>query len=131
MLQRRYQDGDLAQAWLAHAATDDADVNAAVAAEAQRRRIWCVRADYAAASPAWAPRSTRHGDVTVAVTAGGDPRRAQRLRAAIAQTLAEGRLPAQPAAPPPHAALRPATARPHPARPSHQPAHQPSPRPAA
>ncbi len=55
MLQRRYQDGDLAQAWLAHAATDDPDVNAAVAAEAQRRRIWCVRADYAAASPAWVP----------------------------------------------------------------------------
>jgi uroporphyrin-III C-methyltransferase/precorrin-2 dehydrogenase/sirohydrochlorin ferrochelatase len=35
----------------------------------------------------------RHGDVTVAVTAGRDPGRAQRLRAAIAAALAEGRLP--------------------------------------
>jgi uroporphyrin-III C-methyltransferase len=39
---------------------------------------------------------TRHGDITVAVTAGGDPRRAQRLRAAIALALAEGALPARP-----------------------------------
>ena len=94
--QRRYRDGDLAGAWLAHAATDDADVNAAVAAEAERRRIWCVRADHAAASPAWTPAVTRHGDISVAVTAGGDPRRAQRLRAAIALTLADGTLPVRP-----------------------------------
>jgi uroporphyrin-III C-methyltransferase / precorrin-2 dehydrogenase / sirohydrochlorin ferrochelatase len=93
---RRYLDGDLAEAWLAHAATDDADVNAAVAAEAKRRRIWCVRADNATASAAWTPTVTRHGDVTVAVTAGGDPHRAQRLRAAIAQSLAAGSLPTRP-----------------------------------
>jgi uroporphyrin-III C-methyltransferase/precorrin-2 dehydrogenase/sirohydrochlorin ferrochelatase len=94
--QRRYRDGDLAEAWLAHAATDNAGVNAAVAAEAERRRIWCVRADHAAASSAWTPAVTRHGDVTVAVTAGGDPRRAQRLRAAIALSLVDGRLPVRP-----------------------------------
>jgi uroporphyrin-III C-methyltransferase / precorrin-2 dehydrogenase / sirohydrochlorin ferrochelatase len=91
--QRRYRDGDLASAWLAHAATDDARVNDAVAAEAERRRIWCVRADDAAASPAWMPAVTRHGDVAVAVTAGGDPRRARRLRSAISLALAEGSLP--------------------------------------
>jgi uroporphyrin-III C-methyltransferase / precorrin-2 dehydrogenase / sirohydrochlorin ferrochelatase len=93
---RRYRDGDLAGAWLAHAATGDPAVNAAVAADADRRRIWCVRADDAARSRAWTPAVTRHGDVTVAVTAGGDPRRAQRLRAAIALALAEGTLPARP-----------------------------------
>lgn len=90
---RRYRDGDLADAWLAHAATSDALVNAAVAAEADRRRVWCIRADDAAASAAWVPAIARHGDVTVAVTAGGDPRRAQRLRAAVALALAEGSLP--------------------------------------
>ena len=90
---RRYRDGDLADAWLAHAATDDAQVNNAVAAEAERPRIWCVRADDAAASPAWVPATARHGDVTVAVTAGGDPRRARRLRSAIALALAQGSLP--------------------------------------
>jgi uroporphyrin-III C-methyltransferase/precorrin-2 dehydrogenase/sirohydrochlorin ferrochelatase len=94
--QRRYRDGDLAGAWLAHAATDDPDVNASVAAEAERRRIWCVRADDHAASAAWAPAVTRHGDVTVAVTAGGDPARAQRLRAAIALALAQATLPLRP-----------------------------------
>jgi uroporphyrin-III C-methyltransferase/precorrin-2 dehydrogenase/sirohydrochlorin ferrochelatase len=93
---RRYRDGDLAGAWLAHAATDDQDVNAAVAAEAERRRIWCVRADSAGDSPAWTPAVTRHGGLTVAVTAGGDPRRAQRLRAAIALALADGSLPTRP-----------------------------------
>jgi uroporphyrin-III C-methyltransferase / precorrin-2 dehydrogenase / sirohydrochlorin ferrochelatase len=102
--QRRYRDGDLAGAWLAHAATDDPDVNAAVAAEAERRRIWCVRADDGGASPAWTPAVTRHGDITVAVTAGGDPVAAQRLRSAISLALAEATLPLRPQrrpAPPP------------------------------
>ncbi len=100
---RRYRDGDLAGAWLAHAAAGDRAVNAAVAAEAERSRVWCVRADDAAASPAWTPAVTRHGDVTVAVTAGGDPRRSQRLRAAISAALAAGSLPVR--------RQRPATAR--------------------
>src|ERR1017187_2787195 len=49
---RRYRGGDLPGAWLAHAATDDPAVNAAVAAEAERARIWCVRADDGLASAA-------------------------------------------------------------------------------
>ena len=93
---RRYRDGDLAGAWLVHAATNEPAVNAAVAAEAERQRLWCVRADDAARSRAWTPAVTRHGDLTVAVTAGGDPRRAQRLRAAIALALADGTLPTRP-----------------------------------
>jgi uroporphyrin-III C-methyltransferase / precorrin-2 dehydrogenase / sirohydrochlorin ferrochelatase len=99
ILRRRYRDGDLSAAWLAHAATDDPDVNALVAAEADRQRIWCVRADDASASPAWTPAATRHGDITVAVTAGGDPVRSQRLRAAIALALAQGSLPVRPVRP--------------------------------
>ncbi len=102
ILQRPYRDGDLAAAWLAHAATDDARVNALVAAEAERSRIWCVRADDGAASAAWTPAVTRHGEVTVAVTAGGDPRRSQRLRAAIALGLSQGSLPAGPTRPARH-----------------------------
>ena len=98
VLLRRYRDGDLSAAWLAHAATSDPAVNAAVAAEAERSRIWCVRADDAGASAAWTPAVTRHGEVTVAVTAGGDPRRSQRLRSAIAAALAEGSLPVRSAA---------------------------------
>jgi uroporphyrin-III C-methyltransferase/precorrin-2 dehydrogenase/sirohydrochlorin ferrochelatase len=93
---RGYRDGDLAGAWLAHAATDDPAVNARVAADADRLRIWCVRADDAAASAAWTPAVARDGEITVAVTAGGDPGRAKRLRAAIAFALAEGALPVRP-----------------------------------
>ena len=44
---RDYRDGDLADAWYAIAATDDPAVNAAVVAEADRRQIFCVRADIA------------------------------------------------------------------------------------
>ena len=93
VLAREYRDGDLSAAWLAHAATGDPAVNAQVADEAERNRIWCVRADVAAASAAWTPAVTRHGDVTVAVTSGGDPVRSQRLRSAIALALADGSLP--------------------------------------
>ena len=96
ILRRAYRDGDLSAAWFAHAATSDPAVNAAVAAEADRSRVWCVRADNAAASAAWTPAVTRHGEVTVAVTAGGDPRRSQRLRAGIAAALADGSLPVRP-----------------------------------
>jgi uroporphyrin-III C-methyltransferase / precorrin-2 dehydrogenase / sirohydrochlorin ferrochelatase len=90
---RAYRDGDLYGCWLAHAATDDPAVNAAVAAAAEQGRIWCVRADDASASAAWTPAVARHGDVTVAVTAGADPRRAAKLRAALALALADGTLP--------------------------------------
>jgi uroporphyrin-III C-methyltransferase / precorrin-2 dehydrogenase / sirohydrochlorin ferrochelatase len=96
VLARPYHEGDLATAWLAHAATSDPAVNAQVAAEAERNRIWCVRADDAAVSAAWTPAVTRHGEVTVAVTAGADPGRSQRLRAAIALAMAEGTLPVRP-----------------------------------
>ena len=82
VLPRRYRDGDLAAAWLVHAATDDPLINAQVAGEAERTRIWCVRADDAASSPAWTPAVSTQGEITVAVTSGGDPVRSQRLRAA-------------------------------------------------
>jgi uroporphyrin-III C-methyltransferase/precorrin-2 dehydrogenase/sirohydrochlorin ferrochelatase len=62
---RRYSDGDCAGAWLVCACTDDPAVNAAVAAEAERQRIWSVRADDAQASAAWTPASGRADDIPV------------------------------------------------------------------
>ena len=59
---RRYADGDCAGAWLVCACTDDAAVNAAVAAEAERQRTWYVRADDAQASAAWTPATGRADD---------------------------------------------------------------------
>jgi uroporphyrin-III C-methyltransferase/precorrin-2 dehydrogenase/sirohydrochlorin ferrochelatase len=77
---RRYEPADTDGAWLVLACTDQPGVNAAVAADAQARRIWCVRADDALASPAWVPAVGRAAGATVAVSAGRNPRRAAMLR---------------------------------------------------
>ncbi|MDM7831343.1 uroporphyrinogen-III C-methyltransferase [Cellulomonas edaphi] len=90
---REYRAGDLEDAWLVHTATGVRAVDDAVAADAQRARLWCVRADDAAISPAWSAAVARSGDVAVSVSAGGDPRRASALRAAIGLLLDTGALP--------------------------------------
>ncbi|MCR6690210.1 uroporphyrinogen-III C-methyltransferase [Cellulomonas sp.] len=90
---RGYAAGDLDGAWLAHTATGVRAVDDRVAADAEAAHVWCVRADDAAASLAWTPAVARAGDVAVAVTAGGDPRRSATLRAAIATLLETGALP--------------------------------------
>src|SRR5690349_10279268 len=46
--QREYRPGDMDGAWLVLACTDQPQVNEEVAADAERQRIWCVRADDAA-----------------------------------------------------------------------------------
>jgi uroporphyrin-III C-methyltransferase / precorrin-2 dehydrogenase / sirohydrochlorin ferrochelatase len=92
-LQRPYEPGDLTGAWVVHTATGDPEVDEAVAADAERLRVWCVRADEAARSTAWTPAVARVDGVTVAVNAEGDPRRAVRLRAAVQTALDLGELP--------------------------------------
>jgi uroporphyrin-III C-methyltransferase/precorrin-2 dehydrogenase/sirohydrochlorin ferrochelatase len=94
-LRRPYEKGDCAGAWLVQAASDDPKVNAAVAAEAEAARIWCVRADDADASPAWTPASGRVGETTVGVLAGGDPRRAAGIRDAVVDGLRDATLEAR------------------------------------
>jgi len=100
--ERDYVVGDLVSpepAWLVHTATGDRGVDAAVAAHADAARIWCVRADDASASSAWTPAVARGAEsgaaegITVAVTAGGDPRRAVAVRDAVAAALNSGTLP--------------------------------------
>jgi uroporphyrin-III C-methyltransferase/precorrin-2 dehydrogenase/sirohydrochlorin ferrochelatase len=90
---RDYAGGDLDGAWLVHTATGDAATDDLVAAHAEGARVWCVRAGDAGLSAAWTPAVARSGTVTVAVTAGGDPRRAKALRGAIAAALDCGDLP--------------------------------------
>ncbi|PSK96966.1 uroporphyrinogen-III C-methyltransferase [Haloactinopolyspora alba] len=93
---RDYRDGDLDGAWLVHTATGDRHVDDAVAAAADEARVWCVRADDAASSAAWTPAVARLGDVTVAVSGGGDPVRAVRVRNAVQSMLESGELPTHP-----------------------------------
>jgi len=87
---RRYEDGDLDGAWYAVAATDDPEVNAAVAAEAEAARIFCARADDRSASSVWTPAVGRQGDLVVGVHGGGDPQRAVGVRDAVVAGLTDG-----------------------------------------
>ncbi|MBI3690625.1 MAG: bifunctional precorrin-2 dehydrogenase/sirohydrochlorin ferrochelatase, partial [Mycolicibacterium aromaticivorans] len=80
---RDYRDGDLEGAWYAIAATDDANVNAAIVAEADRRQIFCVRADIAREGSAVTPASFDHDGLLVGVLAGGEHRRSAAIRTAI------------------------------------------------
>ena len=89
-LPRRYEPGDLADAWYAVAATDDPAVNASVAEEAERERIFCARADDRAASSVWTPAVGRQGDLVVGVHGGGDPQRAVGVRDAVVAGLSDG-----------------------------------------
>ena len=87
---RGFEDGDLDEAWYAIAATDDAAVNAAVADSAERRRIFCVRADDARQATAWTPAVGRHEGVTVAVLGNREPRKSALIRDEILHALREG-----------------------------------------
>jgi uroporphyrin-III C-methyltransferase/precorrin-2 dehydrogenase/sirohydrochlorin ferrochelatase len=86
-LPRRFDPSDVDGAWLVHVAVDDPEAAAAVSVAAEARQIFCVRADDRDAATAWTPATTRHGPVTVGVTAGGDHRRAMAVRDAIASVL--------------------------------------------
>jgi uroporphyrin-III C-methyltransferase/precorrin-2 dehydrogenase/sirohydrochlorin ferrochelatase len=87
---RDYRDGDLDGAWYAIAATDDAAVNAAVVAEAERSRIFCVRADAAREGTAVTPASFEYEGLSVGVLAGGAHRRSAAIRTAIREAIQSG-----------------------------------------
>ena len=101
---RGYADGDCAGAWLVCACTDDPEVNAAVAAAAERQRTWYVRADDAQASAAWTPATGRAEDVRASVVPrgavqvgvlSGDPRHSAAIRDAIIAGIRTGQLSAR------------------------------------
>ncbi|WP_422934022.1 uroporphyrinogen-III C-methyltransferase [Sinomonas sp. P47F7] len=92
-VRREYATEDLDGVWFAQTATGVPAVDARVAAEAEEHRVWCVNASDHEASAAWTPASARVDDVTIAVNAGGDPRRAKALKDAIVLALKTGRLP--------------------------------------
>lgn len=91
-LARRFTATDLEDVWLVQVAVNDPDAAAEVSAAAEARRVFCVRADDRHAASAWTPAVTRHGPVTVAVLAGGDPRRAMAVRDAVRDRLIDGTL---------------------------------------
>ena len=98
-VRREYRPSDLAEAWLAFAATGDTGTDQAIEREAESRRVFCVRtsaADDQHDGPSTrSPAVLRRGDVTVGVssTDGADPRRAVAIRDAIGWAMDSGQLP--------------------------------------
>ncbi|WP_125773733.1 uroporphyrinogen-III C-methyltransferase [Antribacter gilvus] len=94
---REYRTGDVDGVWLVHTATGDPAVDARVAADAEAARTFCVTAGDATLGTGWVPAVGRVGsggdEVTVAVSAGRDPRRAVAVRDAVAAELQTGALP--------------------------------------
>lgn len=85
-LPRRYRSGDLAGAFLVIAATDDPLVNRAIAQEAQAHNQLVNVVDEPDDCNFFAPAVVRRGDLTIAVSTGGDvPALAGHLRAQLEQ----------------------------------------------
>ncbi|MBX7455734.1 uroporphyrinogen-III C-methyltransferase [Mycolicibacterium sp. 3033] len=87
---RPFRDGDLDGAWYVIAATDDPEVNAAIVAEAESRRVFCVRADIAVEGTAVTPATFEYEGLSVGVLAGGEHRRSAAIRSAIHEALQQG-----------------------------------------
>ncbi|MFC4603002.1 uroporphyrinogen-III C-methyltransferase [Rhodococcus kronopolitis] len=89
---RDYAEGDLDGAWYAIACTDEPETNAAVVAEAERRRVFCVRADSARHGTAVTPATATFDGLEIGVLAGGVHRRSAAVRTAIVDALQSGAL---------------------------------------
>ena len=89
-VRRGYAAGDLDGAWYVMAATDDPAVNAAVGADAEALRVFCVRADRGTLGSAVTPAVGGQDGLQVGVLAGGDHRRSGRTRDALVAALQRG-----------------------------------------
>lgn len=91
----RFAPAHLDGAWLAHTATGDSRVDAAVVRACEAARVWCVDAGGSGHGSARFTAQTGGDDVLVGVVSatGADPRRSARVRDAIAAQLDEGTLP--------------------------------------
>ncbi|CAN3128388.1 uroporphyrinogen-III C-methyltransferase [Mycobacterium sp. smrl_JER01] len=87
---REFRHGDLDGAWYVIAATDDPEVNAEIVAEADSRRVFCVRADIAIEGTAVTPATFDYEGLSVGVLAGGEHRRSAGIRTAIREALQQG-----------------------------------------
>ncbi len=91
--ERTYVSTDLEGAWLVQTATGKPAVDDRVADDAAARQIWCLKGGDPDHATAWAPAVAQVDDVIVAVSGGGDARRASSLRDAVAAALQSGDLP--------------------------------------
>ncbi|CAM4193542.1 uroporphyrinogen-III C-methyltransferase [Kibdelosporangium persicum] len=94
--QRPYQHGDLADAWYVVSCASDAAVNAAVSAEAEEVRVFCVRADAGTEGSAVTPAVGDHDGLLVGVLAGGEYRRSGAVRDSLLEALRSGQVATHP-----------------------------------
>ena len=90
---RVYEAGDLEGAWYVLCCTSDVAVNEAISAEAERRRVFCVRADAGEAGTAVTPATGNHDGLLVGVLAGGAFRRSATVRDGLLSALRAGSVP--------------------------------------
>jgi precorrin-2 dehydrogenase/sirohydrochlorin ferrochelatase len=89
-IEREYREGDLSGYEVCMVATDDGAVNAQVAAEGKRSRIWVNAADDPVNCDFILPAVIRRGAITVAASTGGkSPALARRLREELEAYLTE------------------------------------------
>jgi uroporphyrin-III C-methyltransferase/precorrin-2 dehydrogenase/sirohydrochlorin ferrochelatase len=93
---RPYQEGDLAEAWYVVSCASVPSVNVAVSSEAERSRVFCVRADAGMEGSAVTPAVGDHDGLLVGVLAGGEYRRSGAVRDEVLDALREGRVSARP-----------------------------------
>ncbi|GLZ41430.1 uroporphyrinogen-III C-methyltransferase [Actinokineospora sp. NBRC 105648] len=89
---RPYRVGDLAGAWYVLCCTSVTEVNVAVAEEAERVRVFCVRADAGSEGSAVTPASGEYDGLLVGVLAGGEHQRSAAIRDGLLDALREGRI---------------------------------------
>ncbi|MDO4918440.1 uroporphyrinogen-III C-methyltransferase [Kocuria sp.] len=91
--ERGYRTEDLDECWLVLAHTGSPQLQDRVAAEAEERRIPCVKGGDPAAGTAWVPATAEAHGVQVSVHASRDPRRAAAVAAWVAARLESGEVP--------------------------------------
>jgi precorrin-2 dehydrogenase/sirohydrochlorin ferrochelatase len=90
LVQREYRDGDMEGFDFVMVATDDGRVNAEIAAEGKRRRIWVNAADDPRNCDFILPSVVRQGDIVLAASTGGaSPALARRLREELTDYLSD------------------------------------------
>lgn len=84
---KAFEPSDLDGMWFVQALTNDPEVNATVAAEAEERRIFCVRGDAGRKGSAFTPATQQSGGMTVSVVGDRTPRRSAKLRDELLRAL--------------------------------------------
>lgn len=85
--QKAFEASDMDGAWFVQALTNDPEINATVAAEADERHLFCVRGDAGRKGSAFTPATQEAGGMTVSVVGNRTPRKSAKLRNELIRAL--------------------------------------------